>query len=293
MNGLRAKGETLMVLPVVQSLWTGPRLSVMEQLSIRSFLHHGHPFHLYTCGHVDDVPAGTVVRSIADILSQSELAGCDRDDRRREGDDSHHRADAIDAIRYKLLLSRGGWWTDLDCVCVRPLEFRDDHVLGHTREPDGRRRVATALIKAPAGSPLMKYCWERSQRTDCATSAWRDAGPHVLGEALERVPAPVRILEPAAFCPIDYWQVWQLIRERQMPERSSAIRLWRSRWQQERLDPDAVYDLESLYEQMKRRFGVASPAGAACGPGWLSLGMVRIREFKAGLRRGRPMLRAA
>ncbi|HEY2148058.1 MAG TPA: hypothetical protein VGH32_08985, partial [Pirellulales bacterium] len=71
------------------------------------------------------------------------------------------------------------------------------------------------------------------------------------------------------------------------------IRLWRSGWQQERLDPDAVYDLECLYEQMKRRFGVVSPAGAVYGPGWLSLAQVRIREFKAGLRRGRPMLRAA
>jgi hypothetical protein len=282
-----------MELPIVQSLWTEPRLSVMEQLSIRSFLHHGHPFHLYTCGRVEGVPARTVIHSIDEILSPSEAVECDFDGRRAEGNDGRRGAAAMDAVRYKLLVARGGWWSDLDCVCVRPLAFRDDHVLGHTREPDGRRRVATALIKAPAGSPLMKYCWERSRHAEHSAVSWRDVGPRVVGEALERMPVPVRILEPAAFCPIDYWQVWQLIRERQMPERCHAIRLWRSRWLQERLDPDAVYDLESLYEQLKRRFRVISPAGAGYGPGWHSLAKVRIREFKAGLRRGRPMLRAA
>jgi hypothetical protein len=282
-----------MELPIVQSLWTGARLSVMEQLSIRSFLHHGHPFHLYTIGQVDGVPAGTAVHSISEVVSPGEIAGGEHNDRRAEGHDGHRGDASLEAFRYKVLLARGGWWTDLDCVCIRPLEFRDEHVLGHTREPDGRRRVATALMKSPVGSPLMEYCWERSRQPDRWAPVWGDAGPHLVGEALERVPVPVRILEPAAFCPIDYWQVWQLIRERQMPERCSAIRLWRSRWQHERLDPDAVYDLESLFEQMKRQFGVASPAGAVYGPGWHSLAKVRIREFKAGLRRGRPLLRAA
>ena len=114
-----------------------------------------------------------------------------------------------------------------------------------------------------------------------------------MGEALEHVPVPVRILEPAAFYPIDSWRVWQLIRERQMPGLSYAIHLWNSKWRHERLDPDSVYDLECIYEQLKRRFGVASPAGAGYGPGSLSLTNVRIRNFKAGLRRRQPMLTAA
>src|SRR6516164_2993295 len=135
-DGLSSRGETVMQLSVVQSLWIGKRLSVMEQLSISSFLRNGHPFHLYSCGYVDGVPAGTVVHSIADLLSPAEMAGRDIDNCRREGYDKHRAAAAVQAFRYKLLLTHGGWWSDLDCVCVRPLEFRDDHVLGHTREPD-------------------------------------------------------------------------------------------------------------------------------------------------------------
>ena len=80
---------------------------------------------------------------------------------------ARQRASAFsNEFRYKLLFDRGGWWTDLDSVCLRPLEFRDEHVLGYEREPDGRRHVATALFKAPVGSPLMEYCWERCRQAD-------------------------------------------------------------------------------------------------------------------------------
>jgi hypothetical protein len=32
---------------IIQGLWVGPELSVMEQLSVSSFLRHGHQYHLY------------------------------------------------------------------------------------------------------------------------------------------------------------------------------------------------------------------------------------------------------
>ena len=32
---------------MIQSMWIGSRLSVMERLSIQSYLEQGHPFHLY------------------------------------------------------------------------------------------------------------------------------------------------------------------------------------------------------------------------------------------------------
>ncbi|HEV3418321.1 MAG TPA: hypothetical protein VG056_15965 [Pirellulales bacterium] len=273
---------------IVQSLWIGPRLSVMEQLSIRSFLDHGHPFHLYTYGPVRDLPEGAVVRSGDEILPE-------RENFRHEagGYGKGSVAAFANLFRCKLLLERGGWWTDLDSVCIRPLEFADEHVLGYEREPDGRQHVAVGLVKAPIGSPLMAYCWQRCEQAERARMVWGETGPRLMAEAIERVRAPVRMLEPAAFYPIDYWQIWQLIRERQIPDRCYSIHLWNSKWRRERLDPDAVYDLECVYEQLKRRYGVASPAGAAYGPGWLSIGKLRLRQFKTGLRKSRPVLRAA
>jgi hypothetical protein len=33
-----------------------------------------------------------------------------------------------DFLRYKLLLDRGGWWVDVDTICLRPFDFEDDYV---------------------------------------------------------------------------------------------------------------------------------------------------------------------
>jgi len=273
---------------IVQSLWIGPRLSVMEQLAIRSFLHHGHPFHLYTYGPVKNVPAGTVIRSGNEIVRASDIVRYDAD-----GADQGSAAGFVNSFRFKLLLERGGWWTDLDSVCVRSFDFTDEHVLGYELVPDGRKQVAVGLVKASAGSPLMELCWRKCEVVDRSRFVASDLGPQLIEDALKEFHGPVMILEPAAFYPINSWQVWQLIRERLMPERSYAINLWNSKWRRERLDPDAIYDLECVYEQLKREFGVVSPVGAVYGPGWLRVRRLRIRQFKTGLRRSRPALRVA
>ena len=37
---------------IIQGLWIGSELSMMEQLSIASFLKNGHDYHLYVYGDV-------------------------------------------------------------------------------------------------------------------------------------------------------------------------------------------------------------------------------------------------
>ena len=39
---------------VIKSLWIGDQLSRLEQLCIKSFLYHGHEFHLYTSLHSNE-----------------------------------------------------------------------------------------------------------------------------------------------------------------------------------------------------------------------------------------------
>ncbi len=265
--------------PVVQSLWIGKTLSVMEQLAIRSFLENGHPFHLYAYEEIDNIPAGTVVRCGEEILPAAEIFCYPW------GFGKGSVAAFADLFRYKLLLERGGWWADMDAVCARPLDFEDEHVLGLERSRGGGRQINNAVIKAPIGSPLMEYCWEQGRRMDRARLVWGQLGPRLLTRAVEALAVPARILPPEVFYPIDYWQVWQLIRSGEMPGDCYTIHLWNARWHAERLDPNAVYDQGCLFEQLKRRYGVPSPPGAPRGPGWRPLCRYGLRRIKAGLRR--------
>jgi hypothetical protein len=43
---------------IIQSLWIGDALGPLQELSIASFLHFGHEYHLHCSKTVDNVPPG-------------------------------------------------------------------------------------------------------------------------------------------------------------------------------------------------------------------------------------------
>lgn len=105
---------------VVQGLWIGSDLSDLEAMCIRSFMHHGHEFHLYTYCPLGNVPKGTVVKDANDILPESTIY------RSRDG----RLTSFADFFRWTLLHKKGGLWVDMDVICLRPFDFADDVVFG-------------------------------------------------------------------------------------------------------------------------------------------------------------------
>ena len=101
-------------------LWIGERLSNLERLSIASFLANGHAVHLYTYGDVDRVPPGVVRCDANKILPESAVftyAG---------GFGKGSPSAFANGFRYKLLLERGGMYSDTDIVCLRPFAFAEE-----------------------------------------------------------------------------------------------------------------------------------------------------------------------
>ena len=268
-----------MAQDLFQSLWIGSELSVMEQLSIRSFLANGHEFHLYAYQDIKGIPPGTTVRSGEEILPADQIFCYQR------GYGKGSYAAFSNGFRYKLLLERGGWWTDLDSVCMQPIALAGEHILARERSRSGGSLVACGMMKAPPGSPLMRYCWEASRKVDRAELLWGQIGPRLMTEAVDRMSGLARILEPQAFYPIDFWRVWRLISTRQIPIDCYAIHLWHSCWQREHLDRNARYAHSCVYEQLKRRYGVTSPRNAQRGPGFEVQVRHWWRELKNGLRK--------
>lgn len=240
---------------VVQSLWIGSRLSTMERLAIRSFLACGHPFHLYAYEPLENTPLGTTVRDGREILPAEEIFVY------RRGPGKGSPSAFSNFFRYKLLFERGGWWSDLDAVCMKPLDFPEPHVTGWEREPNGTRHIAAGLVKAPAGSRVAEYCWEYCRRVKKSRLRWGQVGPKLLARAIDEVGEPVRLLEPDGFYPIDYWRLDRLVSGTETPADCWSVHLWNSQWKKAGLDPDARFADDCVYEQLKRRFGVeGSPA---------------------------------
>lgn len=265
---------------VVQSLWIGDRLSVMEQLCIRSFLDRGHPFHLYAYQDIANIPEGAELRDGREILP------ADRIFVYRKGSGKGSPSAFSNVFRYQLLLERGGWWADLDAYCLKPLSFEEEHVVGYEREKDGSLHVACGLMRIPAGSPIARFCWQECQNIDPDTVRWGQIGPRLTARAIRESDIPVRILPPEGFYPIDYIRFHRLVRDVSVPTDSYSIHLWNSRWRREGLDPDAVYPSGCIYEQLKRQHGIQSPPGAPRGDaGLLGHSPHFVRKFVCKLRR--------
>src|SRR4051794_38380380 len=120
---------------IIQGLWIGPELSIMEQLSIASFLHNGHEYHLYVYDAVKNVPAGTVIDDANEILPASRIF---------QYKHQASYAGFANFFRYKLLLDRGGWWVDTDVICLKHFDFADEYVFA--TEADAKREVISSGI---------------------------------------------------------------------------------------------------------------------------------------------------
>lgn len=122
---------------VVQGLWIGSELSELEMMCIRSFMHHGHEFHLYAYGPLGKVPEGTVVKDANGILPEAMIY------RSRNGALSAF----ADFFRWVLLQKSGGVWVDMDVICLRPFDFPDEIVFGW----ESPESIATGVLRFPLG----------------------------------------------------------------------------------------------------------------------------------------------
>ena len=236
---------------IIQGLWIGKRLSVMEQLSIRSFLAHGHSYHLYTYDDVGGVPPGTVLRDAREILPAERIF-------RYAAYDTY--AGFSNLFRYKLLLDRGGWWADSDTVCLQPFDFDADYVISSENNHVSTDMVNVGVMKAPPGSSLFAYAWETCNAKDPGLLEWGEIGPRLAGAGVAKFGFQSFVEKSAVFCPIDYAD-WETVLdgERQWsfgPE-TYAVHLWNELWRRAGRDKDAMYPKQCLYERLKQQYGLA------------------------------------
>ncbi len=232
---------------IIQGLWIGPELSVMEQLSVVSFLQNGHEYQLYVYEEPKNIPAGTVIKDANEILPSSSIF---------QYQHSPSYAGFANFFRYKLILERGGWWADTDIVCLKPFDFSEQYVFS-SEICDGLEVVTSGIFKAPAGSEVMAYAWGVCQTKDPAQLAWGETGPRLIGEAVSECSLGEYKQSAQVFCPLGYFE-WDKVLDPdavvRLDERSYAIHLWNEKWRAAGQDKNVEYSEHCFYEQLKRRY---------------------------------------
>ena len=232
---------------IIQGLWIGPELSVMEQLSISSFLLNGHEYHLYVYDEMGNVPPGTTIKDAREILPSSSVF---------QYKQYPTYAGFSNFFRYKLLLERGGWWADTDTVCLKPFDFSEEYVFS-SEISRGLEVINCGAIKAPVGSQVMAYTWGVCQAKNPEKLVWGETGPRLIAEAvrnlsLEKYKKPYRV-----FCPLSFSE-WRKVLEPDFDpvfdETTHAIHLWNEMWRADGQDKNHQYHPDCFYEQLKRKY---------------------------------------
>ena len=245
---------------IIQGLWIGPELSVMEQLSIASFLQNGHRYHLYTYDEIRNIPVGTLVRDANEILPAERIF---------QYKDQPSYAGFANFFRYKLLLERGGWWVDTDTICLKSFDFPEEYVFSSEIDK-GLEVITSGIIKAPAGSEVMTYAWGVCQTKTPERLVWGETGPRLMGAAVGKYSLQKYQKPHQVFCPLGYAE-WHKVLEPEgnptLPEACYAIHLWNEKWRAAGQDKDAQYHHDCLYEQLKSRYlNLATATGTAGVP---------------------------
>jgi mannosyltransferase OCH1-like enzyme len=228
----------------IQGLWIGSELSVMERLSIISFLQNGHEYHLYVYDELPNVPAGTVVKDANAILPASRIFKY------------KHRpsyAGFANHFRYRLLVQLGGWWADTDVVCLRPFDFPDEYVFASELAYE-KILVNNGILKVPAASEVMDDAVRVCETKDPQQLVWGETGPRLLTELIVKYGLSPYQKPYSVFCPITDWHKLIEPYVAAVPPDAYAIHLWNSFWQFEPQDKNADYHPACIYEQLKTKY---------------------------------------
>ena len=239
---------------IVQGLWIGNSLSLMEQLSIRSFIANGHEYHLYVFEDVANVPKGVI------LMDGKEIISADRIFKYKE----HDSVSAFSNLfRYKLLQKRGGFWVDTDLVCLKPFQFFGDYVFAQEELTDDAKRIGTDVIRVPPASEFIQFCLETSEAKNPDSLRWGEIGPDLITAAVPKFGLNRYVQPYTIFNPINWWHWQDFIHDdiktqfrikRKLKAECHSIHLWHEMWRRNGVDKDQTYPPKSLYERLKRQY---------------------------------------
>jgi hypothetical protein len=251
--------------------WHGAALSRLEQLSMASFLAHGHEVHLHVYEEPSGIPPGVRVVDANQTLSQRYLF-------------YHGKTRSVGAFadwfRYQVLYEQGGIWADTDVVCLKPLTYPQPEVFAR----QDAQLVNNAVLGLPAGHELaawmlaccrdpnrvLPYDSRRARRRKLwrrllqgnrrANIIWGENGPYGLTQAARHLGYEHRALPYWHFYPIDVLN-WRAIFDSSLRDNpgliaaSTTVHLWNEMTRRARdFDSNGEFPPDSLFEQLCARY---------------------------------------
>lgn len=195
--------------PLAQSLWIGPKLRWIEELSIQSFLLNGWRYKLYVYDMPNNVPDGVEVCDANSVLPRSAIF--------REGGKSGAHSGSLgafsDFFRYALLSKIGGFWTDTDVINLRAFDPEGCRFIASEWTDGGLLGPNGAQMAAPANDALQIAAMKASEAyVENGEIHFAKIGPQLLAELLgEGALGSYNLLPPEFLNPVGWMETGRLL----------------------------------------------------------------------------------
>lgn len=245
---------------IVQSLWVGTKLSRMEYYSILSFIKQGYTFHLYTYNEVANIPFGTIIKDANEILPIKEIFSL-----------KGSYLPYSDIWRYKLLYLKGGYWCDLDMICLKRFDTDDKYIISseHTMQSGAYKSKLPyvsniGILKAPIGSLMFKNLYEKCSKYQTKNkNIDKLKYMKIFRNYVNKYGFNEYIKPPEYFCPLSWWNAEEAFKSKSVKKwnvnplsdedilnNSYTIHFWRDKVTKTyKLDLDEIYNENSLWEK--------------------------------------------
>lgn len=188
-------------MTIFHGFWHGPPLGAIRTACLKSFLAKGHRFKLYTYQTHKEAPSGIELEDANIVLPESEIIW--------------HNTDIgpfSDLFRYALLKEEGGWWCDVDTVCLSGSIPEVDEAWSLEWPEIDPNQVGNGQICLRKGSILAKELYQKClERSRSPLQDRSSLGPHLFSEivsALNR--GKNHNASPAQFYPINWLSCFKL-----------------------------------------------------------------------------------
>lgn len=189
-----------------QAFWHGPPLGTINRACLRTFVRHGHTVELFVYDPIE-VPGGVVLRDASVVIPRDELFYFDNDITGEQD-----LGPFSDLFRFKLLHDRGGWWCDVDTVCLSDSFPHGQRAWARENPEASPAAVGTSQLAMHRGDPVAHRLYEDCLALSRTGFGRREAlGPHLITETIRAMELPTDVFGSTdTFYPIRWIEMFKL-----------------------------------------------------------------------------------
>ncbi len=179
---------------IVNMFWHGGALPPYAWACMQTFIERGHAIRLFSYQRID-APHGVSNVDAGSVVGIAEL-------------ERYQSIEAFsDVFRYELLFKQGGWWADVDVVCLTDRLPDSSHAWAE-EEPGV---INNAILKFPAGDPAAGRLAKTARELAGRSERWGVTGPHLASEILASCEPGERAGSTPEFYPLHWLEAPRLL----------------------------------------------------------------------------------